>query len=154
MLLTKLGCLCALIHTSLFFLSLSRDLSLDEEFVDELRTNIRFLASVLFRRMKKVCSVLIVASSCSPVGGTLILLIFLSFGVLSMFYKLRDLCSYNCVGGRVGGCIHVYAFVPVCVRVHASFCSCMIAPDKKSKLLLIVKASSQSTVLPFIATIS
>ena len=41
----------------------SRDLSLDEEFVDELRTNIRFLASVLFRRMKKVgvsgCSTII-----------------------------------------------------------------------------------------------
>ena len=44
----------------LLFFFLSRDLSLDEEFVDELRTNIRFLASVLFRRMKKVCDVLIV----------------------------------------------------------------------------------------------
>ena len=44
----------------LLFFFLSRDLSLDEEFVDELRTNIRFLASVLFRRMKKVCNVLIV----------------------------------------------------------------------------------------------
>ncbi|KAK7112643.1 sorting nexin-14-like isoform X2 [Littorina saxatilis] len=31
-----------------------KELSLDEEFVDELRTNIRFLASVLFRRMQKV----------------------------------------------------------------------------------------------------
>ncbi|XP_012936262.1 sorting nexin-14 isoform X1 [Aplysia californica] len=31
-----------------------RDLSEDEEFVDELRTNFRFLASVMFRRMKKV----------------------------------------------------------------------------------------------------
>ncbi|XP_076459987.1 sorting nexin-14-like isoform X3 [Babylonia areolata] len=31
-----------------------KDLSLDEEFVDELRTDIRFLASVLFRRMRKV----------------------------------------------------------------------------------------------------
>ncbi|CAG5124232.1 unnamed protein product, partial [Candidula unifasciata] len=31
-----------------------RDLSEDEEFVDELRINFRFLASVLFRRMKKV----------------------------------------------------------------------------------------------------
>ena len=45
----------------MFFVS--RDLSLDEEFVDELRTNIRFLASVLFRRMKKVgvsgCSTII-----------------------------------------------------------------------------------------------
>ncbi|XP_059174499.1 sorting nexin-14-like isoform X2 [Physella acuta] len=30
------------------------DLSEDEEFVDELRTNFRFLASVMFRRMKKV----------------------------------------------------------------------------------------------------
>jgi len=101
-----------------FLFSLSRDLSLDEEFVDELRTNIRFLASVLFRRMKKVRNVLIVASSCSPVGGTLILLIFLSFGVLSMFYKLRDLCSCNCVGGRVGGCIHVYVCVSMCMCMH------------------------------------
>ncbi|CAL1530450.1 unnamed protein product [Lymnaea stagnalis] len=31
-----------------------RDLSEDEEFVDELRTNFRFLASVMFRRLKKV----------------------------------------------------------------------------------------------------
>lgn len=31
-----------------------KELSVDEEFVVELRTNIRFLASVLFRRMKKV----------------------------------------------------------------------------------------------------
>ncbi|XP_025108729.1 sorting nexin-14-like isoform X2 [Pomacea canaliculata] len=31
-----------------------KDLSQDEEFVDELRTNMRFLASVLLRRMKKI----------------------------------------------------------------------------------------------------
>lgn len=31
-----------------------KDLSQDEEFVDELRTNIRFLASVFFRRLKKI----------------------------------------------------------------------------------------------------
>ncbi|KAL8561662.1 hypothetical protein ACOMHN_001394 [Nucella lapillus] len=31
-----------------------KELSLDDEFLDELRTNIRFLASVLFRRMRKV----------------------------------------------------------------------------------------------------
>ena len=36
------------------FAVVCRDLSQDEEFVDELRTNIRFLGSVLLRRMKKV----------------------------------------------------------------------------------------------------
>ena len=32
-----------------------RDLSEDEAFVDELRTSLRFIVSVLFRRIQKVC---------------------------------------------------------------------------------------------------
>ena len=35
----------------------SRDLSTDEEFVDELRTNFRFLAAVFLRRAQKVVNV-------------------------------------------------------------------------------------------------
>ena len=55
-------CTCTLCHMQNFtkmncILYVDRDLSTDEGFPDELKTSIRFLASVLLRRLKKVLTV-------------------------------------------------------------------------------------------------
>ena len=44
----------SIVKSNFCFVFIVRDLSEDEEFVDELRTNIRFIAAVLLRRAKKV----------------------------------------------------------------------------------------------------